>query len=137
MTRTILIYAAVLAVAAFALEWLEYKYITRVFTGELYIVLIALGFAVLGGWAGHRLTRKTAPEPFELNRAAIASLGMTDRELETLGLLAKGLTNKEIARKLDISPNTVKTHLAKVFEKLDVSRRTQAVQKAKDLSLIP
>jgi len=137
MTRTVLLYAAVLAAAAFALEWLEYKYVTRVFAGEIYIIIIAIGFAALGVWAGHRLTRKTAPAPFERNEAALASLGITDRELETLGLLADGLTNKEIARKLDISPNTVKTHLARLYEKLEVSRRTQAIQKAKELALIP
>lgn len=137
MTRTILIYAAALAAAVFALEWLEYKYVTRVFAGEIYILLIAVGFAALGVWAGHHLTRKSAPAPFELNQAAVASLGITDRELETLRLLAGGLTNKEIARKLEISPNTVKTHLARLYEKLDVSRRTQAIQKAKDLALIP
>ncbi len=136
MTRTILLYAAALALAAFALEWLEYKYITRVFAGEIYILFIAVGFAALGVWAGHRLTRKSDPAPFELNHAAIASLGVTARELETLALLADGLTNKEIARKLDISPNTVKTHLASLYEKLEVSRRTQAIQKAKDLALI-
>lgn len=137
MTRTILLYAAILAAAALGLEWLEYKYVTRVFAGEIYIILIAVAFAALGVWAGHRLTRKTEPGPFELNEAAVASLGITERELETLGLLAGGLTNKEIARKLDISPNTVKTHLARLYEKLEVSRRTQAVQKAKELALIP
>lgn len=137
MTRRILIYAAALAIAAFALEWLEYKYVTRVFAGEIYILLIALAFAALGIWVGNRLTRKSAPVAFELNKAAIASLGVTDRELETLRHLADGLTNKEIARKLDISPNTVKTHLARLYEKLEVSRRTQAIQKAKELSLIP
>lgn len=137
MTRTILIYAAALAAAAFALEWLEYKYVTRIFTGEIYTVLIAAAFAALGVWAGARLTRKSDPGPFELNKAALASLNITERELEALRHLAGGLTNKEIARKLDISPNTVKTHLARLYEKLEVSRRTQAVQKAKDLSLIP
>jgi DNA-binding CsgD family transcriptional regulator len=137
MTRTIILYAAILAAAALALEWLEYKYVTRVFAGEIYIILIAGGFAALGVWVGRRLTRKTEPGPFELNKAAIASLGITDRELETLGHLSGGLTNKEIARKLDISPNTVKTHIARLYEKLDVSRRTQAIQKAKELALIP
>ncbi|GJL95019.1 MAG: helix-turn-helix transcriptional regulator [Hyphococcus sp.] len=137
MKRTIAIYAAALAIGAFAMSWLEYKYITKVFAGEFYILLIAAAFTALGVWAGHRLTQKTAPASFIKNEAAINSLGISPREYETLELLAAGLTNKEIARKLDVSPNTIKTHLARVYEKLEVQRRTQAIQKAKELALIP
>ena len=137
LTRTIVVYALSLALAAFALEWLQYKYLTRVFVGEFYVLLIAIGFAALGGWAGWRLTRRTLPGPFEKNEAAIASLGLTAREYETLELLADGLTNKEIAIALNVSPNTVKTHLAKLYEKLGTGRRTQTVKKAKELALIP
>lgn len=137
MKRTIAIYALALAVGVFALQWLEYKYVTRVFAGEFYILLIALGFTALGGWTAWRLTQKTSSVQFEKNDAALRSLGVTAREYETLELLAAGLSNKEIARKLDVSPNTVKTHVSKLYEKLEVSRRTQAVQKAKDLALIP
>ncbi|GJL90616.1 response regulator transcription factor [Hyphococcus sp.] len=137
LKRTIALYALGLALAAMALAWLEYKYVTRVFTGEIYVVLIALGFTSLGVWAGRRLTRKTQAAPFELNHAALASLGVTDREHEMLLALADGLTNKEIARRFDVSPNTVKTHVSSLYEKLEVQRRTQAVQKAKDLALIP
>ncbi len=137
MKRTILLYALALAAGAFVLEWLEYKYVTRVFAGEIYILLIAIAFTVLGAWAGYRLTRKSAPGPFQKNEAALKSLGVSPREYEVLQLLAEGRTNKEIARTLNVSPNTVKTHLAKVYEKLDVQRRTQAVQKARALALIP
>ncbi len=137
LKRTIALYALALAVAAIALAWLEYKYVTRVFTGEIYAILIAVGFTALGVWAGARLTRKTDAAPFELNRAALASLGVTTREHEMLQALADGLTNKEIARRFDVSPNTVKTHVSSLYEKLEVSRRTQAVQKAKELALIP
>ncbi|WP_425410492.1 response regulator transcription factor [Hyphococcus sp.] len=137
MTRTIVFYGLALAAAALALEWLEYKFITRVFAAEFYIILIAVAFAALGVFVGHRLTRQSAPAAFEFNAAAAETLKLTPRELESLALLADGLTNKEIARKLDISPNTVKTHLARVYEKLGVSRRTQAIQKAKELLLIP
>lgn len=137
LKRTIALYALALAVAAIALAWLEYKYVTRVFTGEIYGILIAVGFTALGVWAGARLTRKTDAAPFELNRAALASLGVTTREHEMLQALADGLTNKEIARRFDVSPNTVKTHVSSLYEKLEVSRRTQAVQKAKELALIP
>ncbi|MEO1135786.1 MAG: LuxR C-terminal-related transcriptional regulator, partial [Pseudomonadota bacterium] len=69
--------------------------------------------------------------------AALSSLGVTAREYQTLGALADGLTNKEIARRFDVSPNTVKTQVASLFEKLGVSRRTQAIQKARELGLIP
>lgn len=137
MKRTILLYAGILAGAALILQWLQYQYVARAFATEFYIVLIAAGFTALGAWAGHRLTRKNLPAAFEKNDAAISSLGISPREYETLALVAAGHTNKEIARKLDVSPNTVKTHLAKLYEKLEVSRRTQAVQKAKELALIP
>ena len=135
--RTIALYAAALAGAVFVLQWLEYKYVARVFATEIYIVLLAMIFAAFGVWAGWRLTKKNPPAPFEVNMAALASLGITEREYQALELLAGGKTNKEIARALDLSPNTVKTHLANLYEKLEVSRRTQAIQKAKDLSLIP
>ncbi len=137
MKRTIFLYALALALGALVLSWLEYKYVTRVFTGEIYLVLMAAGFTALGGWAGWRLTRKDPPAPFEVNRAALASLAITSREYETLTALADGLTNKEIARRFDVSPNTVKTQVSSLYEKLEVSRRTQAVQKARELFLIP
>ena len=137
MKRTIALYSLALALGVFALSWLEYKYVTKVFAGEIYILLIAVGFTGFGVWAGHQLTQKTAAAPFEKNTAAISALGISPREYETMEHLAAGLTNKEIARKLDVSPNTVKTHLAKLYEKLSVQRRTQAIQKAKELSLIP
>lgn len=137
MKRTIALYASALASTAFLLEWLQYKYITRVFVGEIYIIFLAIAFTALGLWAGHKLTRKPAPARFQRNDAAIASLGISKREFDTLELLAGGYSNKEIARSLNISPNTVKTHLGKLYEKLGVQRRTQAVQKAKELALIP
>ena len=134
----ILLYAIALALAVTALEWLEYRYVTRAFSTEIYIVLLAAAFAGLGLWAGHRLTRRrAAAAKFERNDAAIRSLGLTPRECEILGLLASGQSNKEIARQLAISPNTAKTHIASVFQKLDVQRRTQAIHKARELALIP
>lgn len=138
VTRTIIFYALVLAAAAFLLEWLEYRYVTRVFSTEIYILLLAVLFVALGVWIGRRLTaRRGADDAFRKNDAAIASLGITAREYETLELLAAGHSNKEIARVLGVSPNTVKTHLAKLYEKLGAERRTQAVQKARSLALIP
>ncbi len=137
MAKTVILYGLLIAVAAVALEWLEYKYVTRLFATEIYIALIAVLFTGLGVWAGRRLTARTAPGPFERNVAALASLGVTECEYEVLTLLAAGCANKEIARRLDLSPNTVKTHLARLYEKLEVQRRTQAVQKARELALIP
>lgn len=137
MKKTIFLYGVLIALAALVLEWLEFNYLTRVFAPEIYIFLIAVGFTVLGVFAGRRLTEKSPQGPFEKNVAALSTLGVTDREYEVLALLAEGCTNKEIARRLDVSPNTVKTHAARLYEKLEVARRTQAVQKARELALIP
>jgi DNA-binding CsgD family transcriptional regulator len=136
-TISIALYAAGLAAGAFLLQWLQYQYLARVFAPEFYVVLIALAFTALGVWAGQRLTPKVAPQPFLRNDAAANALGLTDRESQILELLAQGHANKEIARTLDVSPNTVKTHIANLFTKLEVERRTQAIQKARELRLLP
>ena len=137
MVRTILIYAGALAVAATLLSWLEYGRAMRLFSTEFYVVAIAIGFTLLGVWAGHKLTARRAPAPFARNEAAVAALGLSPRECEILALLASGRTNSQMAEALHISPNTVKTHLARVYEKLEVERRVQAIEKARFLSLIP
>lgn len=138
MRRTIVLYALALALGAAALQWLEYRYLARAYSAEIHIALLAAGFTGLGIWAGRRLTPQTAAGPdFRRNHAAIRSLGLTARECEILELLASGQSNKELARTLGISPNTVKTHIAKVYGKLDVERRVQAIEKARWLALIP
>ena len=137
MGKTIALYALAMAFAAAALKWLEYRYITRIFSVEIYIGLLALCFTCLGVWVGCNLTPQPADPHFKLNDAAIRSLGLTPRECEVLELLASGQSNKEMARELAISPNTVKTHLARVYEKLDVERRVHAIEKARFLALIP
>lgn len=137
MKRSILIYAGFLAAAAFALQWIEYQYMIRAFTTEFYIVLIGIAFTALGLWLGRILTPTHRAAGFVLNNAAMKSLGITKREHAVLEQLASGQSNKEIANVLHVSPNTVKTHVAKLYEKLDVNQRVQAVQKAKDLQLIP
>ena len=104
---------------------------------EIYIALLAIGFIALGMWAGRRLTPRPAPAEFQRNDAAIRSLGLTPRECEILALLASGQSNKELARTLGISPNTIKTHVARVYEKLEVERRIEAIEKARWLALIP
>jgi len=136
--RTILLYAAALAVAAFALDWLEYRYFAHAFSTEIYIAILAVGFVALGVWAGVKLTpRASAPASFARNEAAIRSLGLSPPAGEILEALASGESNKELARRLGISPNTVKTHLARVYEKLEVQKRVQAIEKARFLALIP
>lgn len=135
--KAIVLYAVALAAGAFALQWLQYQYVTKAFAAEIYIGLIAIAFTALGIWAGYRLTPKAPPKDFVRNDAVIKSLGLTDREVEILGLLAAGRANKEIARDLDVSPNTVKTHIANLFQKLEVERRTQAIQKARELRILP
>lgn len=137
MARTIILYALALALAVAALEWLEYRYVTRAFSTEIYIALLAAGFVGLGLWAGRKLTPRPAGPNFRRNHAAIRSLGLTGRECEILELLASGQSNKEMARALGISPNTVKTHIARLYEKLDVQNRMRAVETARGLALIP
>ena len=137
MMKPIILYGIALAAGAFALDWLQYAYVTKVFAGDFYIGLLALGFTALGIWAGYRLTPRTVAPAFARNDAALKALGVTDREFAVLELLAGGQSNKEIARSLDISPNTVKSHVLRLFEKLEAQRRTQAVQKAKELGFIP
>jgi DNA-binding NarL/FixJ family response regulator len=127
----------VLAAGAFGLQWLEYQYLARAFSREIYISAIGTAFAAGGVWVGWRLTSRAQPGPFERNAAALASLGLTGQEVRVLERLAAGQSNKEIARTLGLSPNTVKTHVANLFAKLEVARRTQAIGKARDLRLIP
>ena len=136
MTRTIILYALALALAATALQWLQYRYLTHVYSTEIYVALLAAGFIGLGVWAGRKLTPRPAGPGFRRNEAAIRSLALTAREVEILEQLASGASNKEMARALGISPNTVKTHVARVYEKLEVQKRMQAVEKARFLAVI-
>ncbi len=137
MIRTIVIWALVLAVGAFLLQWLDFQYRARVFSREIYISLIGTAFAIGGVWVGWKLSSRDNPASFSRNTAAQASLGLTGQEMRVLEKLAAGQSNKEIARTLGLSPNTVKTHIANLFAKLEVARRTQAVGKARELHLIP
>lgn len=136
--RPYLVYGALLAAGALALTWLDYLTFARTFPGELQIFLIATGFLGLGVWAGARIFagRREAPA-FDGNPDAQRTLGLSAREMEVLTLIAGGLSNKEIATRLNVSPNTVKTHVARVLEKLEVSRRTAALARARELGLLP
>jgi NarL family two-component system response regulator LiaR len=136
MIRTVLLWALVLALGAFALQWLEYQYLARAFSSQIYIAVIGCIFAAGGVWVGWRLAQKRNGA-FEPNEAARKQLGLTGQEMKVLSALAAGRSNKEIARDLGLSPNTVKTHIANLFAKLSVSRRTQAISQARELQLIP
>jgi DNA-binding CsgD family transcriptional regulator len=136
MLRTILIYGLLLAALAVGLQWLEFQYVVRTHATETYVVLVALAFLGLGIWAGSRLFRRAPPGEFTGNPRVQQTLGISDRELEVLKLLASGQSNKEIARQLELSPNTVKTHLANLFAKLEARRRTEAIVRARELGMI-
>jgi len=137
MVRTVVIYGLVLALGAVALQWMQYQFWTRTHAMELWIGLIAAGFLGLGVWIGAWALRPKVQAGFEANETAAEQLGLTRREREVLGLLAAGKSNKEIAGKLGLSPNTVKTHIARLYEKLQAVRRTDAVSRARALRLIP
>ncbi len=122
---------------------IEYRFIVRDLSLEFYIGAIAVMFTAVGIWAGLKITtRKTIIVtalnlPFTLNDEELKKLNISKREYEVLELMASGLSNQEIADKLFVSLNTIKTHSSNLFVKLDVKRRTQAIQKAKELRLIP
>ncbi len=137
MWRIILIYGAILAAATLVLKWIEFQLIARTHPGEMYIFLLALGFMGLGAWVATRLIpKRMAAEPFAVNERARETLGISDREFEVLELLAAGRSNKEIASSLNVSPNTVKTHVAKLYGKLEVNRRTEAILRARELGML-
>jgi two-component system, NarL family, response regulator LiaR len=125
------------------LKFLEYQYFVRAYPIEIYVGLIALIFTAVGIYVGLKLTRhkevvvvREARE-FSLDTAKLKELGITPREHEILGLIAEGLSNREIGERLFVSENTVKTHSSRLFEKMSVNRRVQAIQKGKELGLIP
>lgn len=136
MWRIVLAYGAGLAVIALLIEYLQYRHIIRSLPTEGYIAALAIVFVGIGLWVGMRINPSPATTPFEPNERAIASLGVTPREYAVLELLARGHSNKEIARVMEISPNTVKTHVANLYAKLGVSGRGKAVEAARALALI-
>ncbi len=140
MRKTILLYGVAMAALTGILKFIEYRFLVRDLSLEFYIGAVAVLFSGLGVWAGLRLTRKKviiANPDFKLNEAELQRLGVSKREFEVLGLMAHGLSNQEIADKLFVSLNTVKTHSSNLFMKLDARRRTQAIHRAKELGLLP
>ena len=136
MWRTVLIYGGLLAAGALGLQWLEFQLLVRTHPAEIYIALFALGCMALGAWVAMRLLQRSPAAALELDPAAHERLGISAREFEVLGLIAAGRSNKEIARTLEVSPNTVKTHVARLFEKLGARRRTEAILRARELGMI-
>ena len=154
MKRHVLIFGLVGGLLIATLQYTEYRFVIIENSVELYGALIAILFATFGIWLGLRITRKretivvrevlgpasggsAEPAPFAPNTDQQRSLGITERELEILALIARGLSNREIATQLFVSENTVKTHCSRAFDKLGAARRTQAVQRGKELGLLP
>lgn len=136
MWRIVLAYGSGLAAIALLLEYMQYRHMVRSLPTESYIAALAIVFVAIGLWVGMRINPSPAVTPFERNERALESLGLTAREYAVLELLARGQSNKEIARALAISPNTVKTHIANLYAKLGVSGRGKAVEAARSLALI-
>ncbi|HTQ13591.1 MAG TPA: response regulator transcription factor [Rhizomicrobium sp.] len=137
MWKQVAIYGAVLAAGTLALEWLDYQRLARAHAGDIYLFLVAAGFLSAGIYIGARVLGAVRPARPEGNPQAQAALGISDRELTVLKELAAGRSNKEIAAVLDVSPNTVKTHVGRLFEKLGAGRRTAAINRARELGLLP
>jgi two-component system, NarL family, response regulator LiaR len=150
--KTILVYGLVGGALITVLKVTEYRFLVVEHSVEIYGGLIAALFSVVGIWLGLKLTKTKetvvvkevlvpvevpAPETFTRNEARVRELGITPRELEILAQIAAGLSTREIAEKLFVSENTVKTHSSRLFDKLNAKRRTQAVQIAKEAGLIP
>jgi ATP/maltotriose-dependent transcriptional regulator MalT len=148
-----LVYGLTGGVLIAVLKFVEFRFLVVEHSVEIYGGIIAVLFAALGIWLGLKLTRKqevvlvkevvkevpvpAADEPFSVNEEQLKQLGITKRELEILELIAQGMSNREIAEKLFVSENTVKTHSSHLLDKLSAKRRTQAVQIAKENGLIP
>ena len=148
--KQIIIYGIALAVLLFLLKWLETRYILIDQPLDIYLGIIAVLFTALGIWLALKIRKPkvetviiekkvvlaTGPD-FILNEDEVRRLNLSKRELEVLQLMASGMSNQEIAERLFVSLNTIKTHSAQIFEKMVVKRRTQAVDMAKRLSIIP
>ena len=148
--KATIIYSLCLALLLFLLKWLELRFIIFDYSLEIYMGAIAFIFTALGIWLALKLSKPKIEtvvvekevyigrnENFVLNKSLVTQLELSNRELEILGLMAEGNSNQEIANRIFVSLSTVKTHNQNLFEKLDVKRRTQAIEKAKRLHLIP
>ena len=135
--RRVLIYGAVGGALIALLKVIEYQHFVHTYPSEVYGGLIAVIFTALGIYFGLKWTRRPSQPAFVPNGERRKELGITEREYEILLLIAEGLSNREIGEKLFVSENTVKTHSSRLFGKMEVNRRVQAVQKGRELGLIP
>jgi NarL family two-component system response regulator LiaR len=139
LAKTVVLYGLLLAGLSYLLALIKFKFLVRELSVEFYVGLVAIVFTVLGVWMGSKLVKKKREpvEQFVINESARAHLGITSREIEVLALMSAGHSNEEIARRLFLSLNTVKSHVSHILSKLEVTRRTQAIEKARSLRLIP
>ena len=145
--RSILAYGASAGLLIALLKFIDYRFLVLDHSVEIYGALVAALFSAVGIWFGLKLTKEkivvkhvevvVPASPFVFNRAKADELTLTAREVEVLGLMAEGLSNKQMAERLFVSENTIKTHCSRVFDKLGAGRRTQAVQIGKQHGLIP
>ena len=135
--KPVVLYGALLAAGTLALQWIDYQQLALAHPAHVYTFVTAAGFLALGVYIGARVIGRPQPAAFDGNAKAQAALGISPRELAVLHEIAAGRSNKEIAEQLHVSPNTVKTHVANLFEKLDASRRTEAINKARELGIVP
>ena len=129
-------YGVLLCAGTLVLEWLDYGHFARTRSGDVYVFVVAAGFLALGIYVGARVIAPRPPEPFDGNPAARAALGISPRELTVLEEIAAGHSNKEIAARLRLSPDTVKSHLSRLYEKLGAKRRTDAINRARELGIV-
>lgn len=137
MLRQIVVWGAAGGILIALLKVVEYEHFVAEYPSELYGGLVALIFTAVGIYLGLKWTRPKERAPFVADEVKVREIGLTPREHQILGLIAEGYTNREIGEMLFVSENTVKTHSSHVFEKMQVNRRVQAVQKGKELGLIP
>ncbi len=137
MWKWVFVYGALLAIGTLTLQWLDYQRLALMYSTDIYLFLIATAFLALGVVLGARVFAARTPVAFDGNPKARAALGLSARELEVLQQLAGGCSNKEIAARLHVSPNTVKTHVARLFDKLGTRRRTEAIHRARELGIVP
>jgi len=137
MWKTVTLYGVLLAAGTLVLQWLDYQRLARLHSVELHALLIAVAFLALGVAIGARAMRNPKAAAFDGNPQARKALRISPAELVVLEQIAAGRSTKEIAARLEISPNTVKTHVARLFDKLDAKRRTDAINRARALGIVP
>lgn len=136
MKKTILVFSALILALLVLFQLGKYSLISGNTSIEIFLTVVALVFLGIGLYINQR-NRNLNSEATEIDHQKIKDLGISNREHEVLVEMASGLSNREIGEKLHISESTIKTHVSNLLVKLNAKRRTQAIQIAKKLSLIP